>query len=141
MDTRLTAVRTENGMETAMRNDIDELSRMTVGQLRQKYPEAFREESRSNHKQFLFRSFGGRIIILEGILLGVPEVPSSNLGSPTKFLKELQAADSSHPGFWSPIGVQNGRQPMRPWRCYFNNSEFSEALSSYKNPTNPTIGI
>ena len=55
MDTRLTAMRTENGMETAMRKEIDELSRMTVGQLRQKYLEAFGEESRSNHKQFLFR--------------------------------------------------------------------------------------
>src|SRR5665213_190847 len=30
MDTRLTAMRTENGMETAMRKEIDELSRMTV---------------------------------------------------------------------------------------------------------------
>ena len=36
MDTRLTAMRTENGMETAMRKEIDELSRMTVGQLRKK---------------------------------------------------------------------------------------------------------
>ena len=52
MDTRLTAMRMENGMEIAMRKEIDELSRMTVGQLRQKYIEAFGEESRSNHKQF-----------------------------------------------------------------------------------------
>jgi len=61
MDTRLTAMRTENGMETAMRKEIDELSRMTVGQLRQKYLEAFGEESRSNHKQFLFRRIAWRI--------------------------------------------------------------------------------
>lgn len=51
----------ENGMETVMRKEIDELSRMTVGQLRQKYIEAFGEESRSNHKQFLFRRIAWRI--------------------------------------------------------------------------------
>ena len=54
-------MRTENGMETAMRKEIDELSRMTVGQLRKKYLEAFGEESRSNHKQFLFRRIAWRI--------------------------------------------------------------------------------
>ena len=48
-------------METAMRKEIDELSRMTVGQLRKKYIEAFGEESRSNHKQFLFRRIAWRI--------------------------------------------------------------------------------
>src|SRR5918993_1046432 len=41
MDTRLTAMRMESKVETAMRKEIDELSRMTVGQLRQKYHEAF----------------------------------------------------------------------------------------------------
>lgn len=54
-------MRTENGMETAMRKEIDELSRMTVSQLRQKYIEVFGEESRSNHKQFLFRRIAWRI--------------------------------------------------------------------------------
>ena len=54
-------MRTENGLETAMRKEIDELSRMTVGQLRQKYLEVFGEESRSNHKQFLFRRIAWRI--------------------------------------------------------------------------------
>src|SRR6266478_6837807 len=48
-------------METAVRKEIDELSRMTGGQLRQKYIEAFGEESRSNHKQFLFRRIAWRI--------------------------------------------------------------------------------
>ena len=60
-------MRTENGMETAMRKEIDELSRMTVGQLRQKYLEVFGEESRSNHKQFLYRRIAWRIqAIAEG---------------------------------------------------------------------------
>ena len=42
-------------------------------------------------------------------LLGVQEVPSSNLGSPTKFLKDLQAPGLPQGPFWSPTGVQNGR--------------------------------
>ena len=54
-------MRMENEVETAMRNEIDELSRMTVGQLRQKYLGVFGEESRSNHKQFLFRRIAWRI--------------------------------------------------------------------------------
>jgi hypothetical protein len=45
MDMRLTDMRMENGVETAMRKEIDELSRMTVGQLRQKYLQVFGEES------------------------------------------------------------------------------------------------
>src|SRR5713101_3958500 len=61
MDTRLTAMRMEKGVETAMRKEIDELSRMTVGQLRQKYLGVFGEESRSNHKQFLFRRIAWRV--------------------------------------------------------------------------------
>lgn len=34
-------MRMEDQVETAMRKQIDELSRMTVGQLRQEYLEAF----------------------------------------------------------------------------------------------------
>ena len=44
-----------------MQKEIKELSRMTVGQLRQRYMEVFGEESRSNHKQFLFRRIAWRI--------------------------------------------------------------------------------
>jgi hypothetical protein len=51
----------ESTVETAMRKQIEELSAMTVGQLRQKYQEVFGEESRSNHKQFLFRRIAWRI--------------------------------------------------------------------------------
>jgi hypothetical protein len=61
MDTRLTAMRMESSLENAMRKEIDELSRMTVAQLRQRYIEAFGEESQSNHKQFLFRRIAWRI--------------------------------------------------------------------------------
>ena len=50
-------------METAMQmqKEIEALSRMTIGQLRQKYLEVFGEKSRSNHKQFLFRRIAWRI--------------------------------------------------------------------------------
>ena len=63
MDTRLTALRKERRVETAMQmqREIEALSRMTVGQLREKYMEVFGEESRSNHKQFLFRRIAWRI--------------------------------------------------------------------------------
>lgn len=54
-------MRMENTVETAMRKQIDELSAMTVGQPRQKYQEVLGEESRSNHKQFLFRRIAWRI--------------------------------------------------------------------------------
>jgi hypothetical protein len=47
--------------QSAIRKEIDELSRMTVSQLRRKYLELFGEESRSNHKQFLFRRIAWRI--------------------------------------------------------------------------------
>ena len=42
-------------------DQIAELGRLTVTQLRQKYVEVFGEESRSNHKQFLFRRIAWRI--------------------------------------------------------------------------------
>jgi hypothetical protein len=61
MDMRLTALRRENVVETTIHKKIDALSRMTVGQLREKYLEVFGEESRSNHKQFLFRRIAWRI--------------------------------------------------------------------------------
>jgi hypothetical protein len=61
MDTRLTKPRRENPLEIAVRQQLEELKRMTVGQLRQKHVEVFGEESRSNHKQFLFRRIAWRI--------------------------------------------------------------------------------
>jgi hypothetical protein len=50
-------------VETTMKKkkQMEEWGRMTVGQLRQKYQEVFREESRSSHKQFLFRRIAWRI--------------------------------------------------------------------------------
>ena len=61
MDMRLTALREEKVVETTIQKEIDDLARMTVGQLKQKYLEVFGEETRSGHKQFLFRRIAWRI--------------------------------------------------------------------------------
>ena len=54
-------MRTEMVSSTAMRERIEALRHMTVGQLKQTYREAFGEASRSNHKQFLFRRVAWRM--------------------------------------------------------------------------------
>src|SRR5260370_9276316 len=55
-------MRTEEKMnETQIREQIEGLRHMTVGQLKDKYTEAFGETSRSNHKQFLFRRIAWRL--------------------------------------------------------------------------------
>ncbi len=46
---------------TALREEIEALRHMTVGQLKEKYREVFGEASRSNHKQFLFRRIAWRM--------------------------------------------------------------------------------
>jgi hypothetical protein len=61
MDMRLTASRREKRVESAIQKEIDELSRMTVTQLRRKHFELFGEETNSNHRQFLFRRIAWRI--------------------------------------------------------------------------------
>ena len=47
--------------ETKVRQQIESLRHMTTAQLKDKYIEVFGEESRSNHKQFLFRRIAWRI--------------------------------------------------------------------------------
>lgn len=54
-------MRKEIVSSTEMREGIEALRHMTVGQLKQKYSEVFGEASRSNHKQFLFRRIAWRI--------------------------------------------------------------------------------
>ena len=48
-------------MSAAILKEIESLRRLTVGGLRQKYREVFGEDSRSNHKDFLFRRIAWRI--------------------------------------------------------------------------------
>jgi hypothetical protein len=61
MDTRLTALRKEKALQTTVRKEIEALRQMTLSQLRQKHAEVFGEETRSHHKQFLFRRIAWRI--------------------------------------------------------------------------------
>jgi hypothetical protein len=55
------ALGAETMSTTGVRAEIEALRHMTVGQLKFKYREAFGEDSRSNHKQFLFRRIAWRI--------------------------------------------------------------------------------
>src|ERR1700689_3978952 len=48
-------------MKAAVLKEIEGLRRLTVGGLRDKYREVFGEESRSNHKDFLFRRIAWRL--------------------------------------------------------------------------------
>src|ERR1041384_7348702 len=54
-------MRKETVSSTKMREGIETLRHMTVGQLKQKHREVFGEASRSNHKQFLFRRIAWRM--------------------------------------------------------------------------------
>jgi hypothetical protein len=85
-------------------------------------------------------------------LLGVQEVPSSNLGGPTKFLKGLQRPHPSKAVFGvqleSRFGCRAGflAPSLRSARDECGRSPkfthvFLGALYSYKNPTNPTFGV
>ena len=48
-------------MQTQIHTQIEALRRMTVRELRGRYREVFGEDSRSNHKQFLFRRIAWRL--------------------------------------------------------------------------------
>ena len=54
-------MKTETNRSTGLRETIEALRHMTVGQLKNKYRDVFGESSRSNHKQFLFRRVAWRI--------------------------------------------------------------------------------
>jgi hypothetical protein len=56
-------------MDAAVMKEIEQLRRLPVSGLRQKYREVFGEESRSNHKDFLFRRIAWRLqAVAEGDL-------------------------------------------------------------------------
>jgi hypothetical protein len=54
-------MKTETKRSTALREEIEALRHMTVGQLKEKYRDVIGDASRSNHKQFLFRRIAWRI--------------------------------------------------------------------------------
>jgi hypothetical protein len=61
MDTRLTPLRKERELQNQIHSQIEVLRRMTARELRARYREVFGEESRSHHKQFLFRRIAWRL--------------------------------------------------------------------------------
>ena len=61
MELLVNTMRTETNRTTSVREEIEALRHMTVGQLKDKYREVFGESSRSNHKQFLFRRIAWRL--------------------------------------------------------------------------------
>jgi hypothetical protein len=82
-----------------MWREIDGLRHQSVGQLRVKYLEVFRQESRSNHKQFLVRRIAWRLQAnAEGDLserarqraMLVAEDADLRIRAPQSFLKELK---------------------------------------------------
>jgi len=82
---------------TALPEQIEGLRHMTVGQLKARYAEVFGEESRSNHKQFLFRRIAWRIQAnVEGGLserarrraLEIANDADLRIRAPKNFLKE-----------------------------------------------------
>jgi hypothetical protein len=54
-------MKTETNRSTGLREAVEALRHMTVGQLKDKYRDVFGESSRSNHKQFLFRRIAWRM--------------------------------------------------------------------------------
>jgi hypothetical protein len=90
-------MREETISTTTLREQIEALRHMTVGQLKNKYLELFGEESRSNHKQFLFRRIAWRVQAnIEGGLserarrraLEIADDADLRIRAPKNFLKE-----------------------------------------------------
>ena len=54
----------EREMDEALYREIEQLQEMQVEELRQRYREVFREESRTKHKQHLVRRIGWRLQVL-----------------------------------------------------------------------------
>ena len=90
-------MREETTNSTALTEQIEGLRHMTVGQLKKRYREVFGEDSRSNHKQFLFRRVAWRIQAnAEGGLserarrraLEIADDADLRIRAPKNFLKE-----------------------------------------------------
>src|SRR5438552_13510740 len=89
-----------------MWREIDGLRQQTVGQLKIKYRAVFGWESRSNHKQFLFRRIAWRLQAnAEGGLserarqraLALAEEADLRIRAPESFLKELASPGGKKP--------------------------------------------
>ena len=113
-------MRTEKKMnETHIREQIEGLRHMTVGQLKDKYREAFGETSRSGHKQFLFRriawrlqanAWGGLSERARRLALEIANDSDLRIRAPKNFLKE--ALDASRTAETSVEPTQDPRLPI-----------------------------
>jgi len=119
---------TKRHQSARMLRDIDGLRYLTVGQLRAKYLEVFRQASCSNHKQFLVRRIAWRLQAnAEGDLSErarrraeqIAEEADLRVRAPESFLKE-QAERNRDPRL-SPTGTWLNRQfkaTRYQWRCW-----------------------
>ena len=104
-------------MDTAVMKEIEQLRRLTVSGLRAKYKDVFGEESRSNHKDFLFRRIAWRLqAMAEGDLserarrraLEIANDADLRIRAPKDFgLQDANAARRT------AVGVINGRRDCR----------------------------
>lgn len=92
----------KRGQTTPIWREIDNLRYQTVRQLRVKYLDVFRQESRSNHKQFLIRRIAWRLQAnAEGDLsararlraVTVADEADLRIRPPQSFLKQLSDGD------------------------------------------------
>jgi hypothetical protein len=105
--------------ETQIREQIEGLRHMTVGQLKDKYQEAFGETSRSGHKQFLFRriawrlqanAWGGLSERARRRALEIANDSDLRIRAPKNFLKE--ELDASRTAETSVEPTQDPRLPI-----------------------------
>jgi hypothetical protein len=112
-------VKTETLNPSVLRAEIERLRHMTVGQLKVKYRAVFGEDSRSNHKQFLFRRVAWRIQAnAEGSLserarrraLEIANDSDLRVRAPKNFLKH--DLDDTRTSEGSVLPTQDPRLPM-----------------------------
>jgi hypothetical protein len=83
-------------MDMALVQEIDELRRFTVAQLKRKYRDVFGEETRSTHKQYLFRRIAWQLQAqLEG---GLSE---RAVRRAAQIADDADLRSSGPKGFWS----------------------------------------
>lgn len=108
-------------MNNSVRTQIEEVQRMTVGRLREKYREIFGEESRSNHKQFLIRRIAWRLQALaEGDLserarqraLEIANDADLRIRAPKGFLKQEEGNGADRTVVSRFHGSKDERLPM-----------------------------
>lgn len=104
-------------MNAAVMKEIEQLRRLTAGGLRQKYTDIFGEESRSSHKDFLFRRIAWRLqAVAEGDLserarrraLEIANDADLRIRAPKDF-----GAKDAHTGRRTVVGIIDGKRDCR----------------------------